>query len=198
MFPEVLPAWKVLFKGHFSSLSFIFSPLDEKPKVYKRQSSPPAEPGEMMLTKGFIYPVAASIVGDELCPWVLSRTPFPFELSPLLLTAAWPLHFPARGASLLWALLLRTQGRASAPAELHSPSSSVWRGGRSALGNLWEKQVCHKGTEGQKKCIGIFFFSSPCWLGGWIWHWRSLLDGRTSLGPLSGPGLPNQPGVLHT
>lgn len=79
-----------------------------------------------MLTKGFIYPIAASVVGDELCPWMLSRTPLPFELSPLLLAAAWPLHLPARGASLLWSLLLWTQGTASLPAKPHSPSSSVW------------------------------------------------------------------------
>lgn len=151
-----------------------------------------------MLTKGFIYPIAAPVVGDELCPWVLSRTLLLFELSPPLLTAAWPLHLPVCGASLLWALLLRTQGRASPSPEPHSPSSNVWRGGQSALGNLWEKQVCHKGTEEQKKCIRIFFFSSPCWLGGWRWCWRSLLDGRTSPGPLSSPGLPSQPGVLHT
>lgn len=39
VFPEVLPAWKVLFKGHFSALFF---PLDEKPRGYKMQSFPPS------------------------------------------------------------------------------------------------------------------------------------------------------------
>lgn len=40
VFPEVLPAWKVLFKGHFPSLFYFL--LGEKPRGCKMQSFPPS------------------------------------------------------------------------------------------------------------------------------------------------------------
>lgn len=57
VFPEVLPAWKVLFKGHFSSL--FFSLWMRSQGAIKCRVSHLAEPEEMMLTKSLIYPIAA-------------------------------------------------------------------------------------------------------------------------------------------